>query len=127
MEEIAECARDARHKGIKFVAYNIHSDEVYQSMNKFGIKNNRSTEDVNLEPYIALSTLSLLAPEEVAPVKLFDGIEDDEMSLNPNGNGYTAAMTVDAIEVVGPKQRTSSAGSHHNFEMVNIPSRTNEV
>jgi len=129
LEEIAECARDARIKGIKFVAYNILSDEVYQMMTKFGIKNNRSTEDINLEHYLALSTLSQLALDETNSVKLHDAIEEDEMSLTAKGyrDGYVAAANIVDGDYSGPKLRTSSSSSGHNYEMVNIPVRATEV
>jgi len=56
MKVILETLEEGRTRGVRFVIFNIHP-ELAPQLKKYGIVNDESTKQVNLDKYLALSTL----------------------------------------------------------------------
>lgn len=103
MEDLADSARSARSLGIKFVAYNITVQEITDSLIKYGIVNDDSTDTLDLSKYLSRSTLltksQLAAKVEAAKV---EAIEDKEVQ-KAEGEGEFEMVNVNvkpALDVV---------------------------
>jgi high affinity sulfate transporter 1 len=93
MKVIDETLSEGRTRGVRFVLFNIHP-EIAAVLAKFGVKNDESTKEVNLDKYLALSTL---------PTKLFKyaaAIEASEPSASDAGKAEDVVVDVEGGEGV---------------------------
>jgi len=92
LEEIAESARAARIRGIKFVAFNIFVKEISDSITKYGVFNDQSTDDVDLSQYINQSTL-LLGELAQAVVPINEDNDHIKVDDQPQHGSYEMVNT----------------------------------
>jgi SulP family sulfate permease len=114
LKVVSEILSESRAKGVKNVIINIHPELVHQ-LKKFGIKNDSSTEDCYLDPYLYLSSLEQRRPAAESPPLSSRELVASAVSAKGTEIGTEIAVgdvEVASKEAVATNERAHADGAH---------------